>query len=191
MVKVILNEFQDNLGYVKSCWEKKNRKQASRNYQGHGVWARSQFQIAKYSIHWFCSFKQFNGEYKSYKNIHSRCSKCLSHLPSAFTSKFKGYFPFEHFCSIEQAQVTDTGHAQSARELICSRSFFQTVTTGQLTDNTSSSLTYSLERLMVCSVLTVSPGSSVGGKFNCSRGTRLPINPLLVSFLSFSPFPTL
>lgn len=157
-----------------------------------GVWAKSQFQIAKYSIHWFCSFiEQFNGEYKSYKNIHSRRSKCLSHLPSAFTSKFKGYFPFEHFCSIEQAQVTDTGHAQSARELICSRSFFQTVTTGQLTDNTSNSLTYGLERLMVCSVLTVSPGSSVGGRFNCPRGTRLPINHLLVSFLSFSPFPTL
>lgn len=71
------------------------------------MWERSQFQIAKYSIHQSCSFiEQFNGEYKSYKNICSRRSKCLSHLPSAFISKFKGYFSFERFCSVEQAQIT-------------------------------------------------------------------------------------
>lgn len=105
-----------------------------------------------------------------------------SPLPSAFTSKFKGYFPLEHFCSIEQAQVTYTGHAKSARELICSRNIFQTVTTGQLTDNTPSSLPDGLENLTVCSVLTASSSSPVGLRFNCPCGKWLLINPLLASF---------
>lgn len=166
-------------------WDHRGEKQqASTNYQGHGMWERSQFQIAKYSIHQSCSFiEQFNGEYKSYKNICSRRSKCLSHLPSAFISKFKGYFSFERFCSVEQAQITYWAC------LGCQEASFRLLTTGQLTDKTPSSLTYALENLTECTVLTASPSSSVWGRFNCPRGKWLLSSPPLVSFFPSLPSP--